>query len=557
MRFPGGPIAEEAIIRRVALAPLLLALAAVLWFALLDVPRLFEPDEGRYGEIPREMVASGDWVTPRLDGIKYFEKPPLQYWATAVAFRLFGAQAWTVRLFPCLAGLLGIGLSYALARALYDRRTAALAALIQAGALLYLAMARFATLDMGLCCALQVALTALVLLCARPAPAPGTGWRMPALLGVGVALAVLAKGLIGIVIPGAAALLYLLWMRDWRLPLRARPWWTLGALALLAAPWFVLVSQRNPEFPHFFFIHEHLQRYLTRIHERYQPAWFFIPVLLLGFLPWTTLLPRAVRAAWQEAGRGERASAMLLCWAAVVFGFFSASQSKLVPYILPMFPALAMLTARTLARLPPGRFAGHLLAVALFALLLALAVVVLWQLPAGARLAAGAASRDIYGIAAAFLLLAGGSGAGALLERGGQRIAAAGAAAAGVLLMAVAALFAVAGLPRQATLAELERHTAPRIGADTRVFCVNDYWQPLPFYWRHTCTLVGWRGELDFGLQQQPQLALADLDAFAQQWRASTDALAILRPRDYDALAALGLPMRVIYTAPSYMAVVR
>ena len=146
--------------------------AAVLWFGPLNMPHLFDPDEGRYAEIPREMVASGDWVTPRLDAIKYFEKPVLQYWATAVAFELFGEHAWSARLWPALCGFLGLLLTWALAREIYDERSAALAAIIQGSSLLYLALARIATLDMSLSFGLQIALCALVLLARQRAPGP-------------------------------------------------------------------------------------------------------------------------------------------------------------------------------------------------------------------------------------------------------------------------------------------------------------------------------------------------------------------------------------------------
>src|ERR1700689_1902518 len=341
---------------------------ALLWFLPLDRPHLFDPDEGRYAEIPREMVASGDWVTPRLDAIKYFEKPPLGYWATALAYKTFGQHPWTVRLWPALSGFLGLILTFALGRSLYDQRIALLAVLVQASALLYVAMARIATLDMSLSFGLQIAMTALVLM-VRPAPRQQSGsWRLPLLLGVGVALAVMSKGLVGILIPGAVAVLFMLLHRDWRLALRAQPWWTVGALLLLAATWFALVSAPNPEFAHFFFIFQHFQRYLNRADfDRYQPVWFFLPVLALGLLPWTTLLPGALGGAWRAARAGDRPTSMLLLWAGFVLVFFSLSQSKLTPYILPMLPALSLLIGRAIAGLPALRFASHLRAVAILA----------------------------------------------------------------------------------------------------------------------------------------------------------------------------------------------
>jgi 4-amino-4-deoxy-L-arabinose transferase-like glycosyltransferase len=531
---------------------------ALLWFLPLDWPHLFDPDEGRYAEIPREMVASGDWVTPRLDGIKYFEKPALGYWATAAAFEVFGQHAWTVRLWPALTGMLGLMLTFALGLRLYDQRAALLAVLVQASALLYVAMARIATLDMGLTLGLQMAMTALALLVQRPEVPWIKTWRLSLLLGVGVALAVMTKGLVGILIPGAVAVLFMLLHRDWRLLLRAQPWWTLAALLLLAAPWFVLVSARNPEFAHFFFIFQHFQRYLsTAQFDRYQPAWFFLPVLALGFLPWTTLLPGTLLSAWRAARGGERATALLLLWAAFVLLFFSMSQSKLTPYILPLFPALSLLTGRAIAELPAARLAAHLRAVAWFAAGVGAIVLLLWWAPPAAALVARASTISILGFAAAFLLLALGAGFGARLGRRGLVLGAAAATCLGGLLLAQSALLAADYLPRMRSLVQLTQQLRPWVGPGTPVYCVNVYPQPLPFYLQRTCTLVGYRGELDFGLKQEPWLALADLKQFALAWQQQSDALAILRPEDYQELEALGAPMRVIYTAPSLVAVRR
>jgi 4-amino-4-deoxy-L-arabinose transferase-like glycosyltransferase len=531
---------------------------ALLWFLPLNQPHLFDPDEGRYAEIPREMVASGDWVTPRLDAIKYFEKPPLGYWATATAFKLFGQHAWTVRLWPALSGMLGLLLTFSLGRRLFDQRAALLAVVVQASALLYVAMARVATLDMGLSLGLQLAMTALALLVQPPRAGDRRSARLPLLLGLGVALAVMSKGLVGILIPGAVAVLFMLIYRDWRLPLRAQPWWTLAALLLLAAPWFVLVAARNPEFAHFFFIFQHFERYLNSAQfDRYQPAWFFLPVLALGFLPWTTLLPQAVLAGWRAARGGERASSLLLIWAAFVLLFFSLSQSKLTPYILPMLPALSLLTGRAIAELPPARFAAHLRAVAVLAAAIAAAVLILWLLPAMAPLVARASSVSIAGFAVAFALLALGAALGARLGRRGAVLGAAVAAGLGALLLAQSALLAADYLPRMRTVVDLTQQLRPRVTSATRVYCVNGYLQPIPFYLQRPCTLVGYRGELDFGLKQEPGLALADIRQFVPEWQQQTDALAILRPVDYQELEALGAPMRVIYTAPSFVAVIR
>jgi 4-amino-4-deoxy-L-arabinose transferase-like glycosyltransferase len=550
---------------------------ALLWFGPLNTPHLFEPDEGRYAEIPREMVASGDWVTPRLDGIKYFEKPALQYWATAAAFTVFGQHAWTARLWSALSAYLGLLLTFALARRLYDVRTAQLAVIVQASSLLYIGLARITTLDMSLCFSLQLALYALALLAQQRAAVPRAkvqgaanadesplssastaGRQLPLLLGIGIALAVLSKGLVGILIPVAVAGIYFLWRRDWSLPLRARPWWGLLALLVLAAPWFLLVSQRNPEFAHFFFVVQHFQRYLsTAGFDRYQPAWFFIPVLLLGVLPWTTLLPGALQRAWLASRDGENGTALLLVWTVFVFVFFSLSHSKLIPYILPLLPAISVLLARYLASLPAPRFARHLSALALFGGVVAVALVVLWQVPAAAALAARASTGSIVGFAAAFLLLAAAAAAAAGLAQRNRPMAAAAIAGLGGWMLAQCLLLGAEQLPRMRDLVTLEQDVKPWIGNSTRLYCVNDYLQPLPFYWRRTCTLVGYRGELDFGLKQEPARWIPDLAQFERDWQSQDDALALLRPEDYRDLAALGLPMRVIYTSRSLVAVKR
>jgi 4-amino-4-deoxy-L-arabinose transferase-like glycosyltransferase len=541
-------------------------LLAALWFLPLNIPHLFDPDEGRYGEIPHEMVASGDWVTPRLNGIMYFEKPALQYWATAAAYELFGEHAWTVRLWPALTGFLGLLLTWLLARRVYDTRTAALAVVIQGSAILYLAMARIATLDMALSFTLQLALAALVLLVHPPAPpssAHSERARLAAsgpaaiLLGVGMALAVLTKGLVGILIPAAVGGLYMVLTRDWRLLLRAQPWWTLVALALIAAPWFIVVSVRNPGFAHFFFIHEHFERYLTRAHARYEPDWFFIPVLVLGFLPWTGLLPRTLFDAWRAARRGERVTTMLLIWAVFVFGFFSVSQSKLIPYIVPMLPALALLAARSLSSLPAERFARQLRALAVGTAALGIAILVAWKLPAAAVLVARASTGALVGFAAAFLLLALAAAVGAGLAARMGPTAAAVAAGCGGLLFVQLGLLAADALPRMRSVTELAQRLEAQVGPATHIYCVQVYVQPIPLYLSRPCTLVGYRGELDFGLTQEPQRWIADLPQFARRWQEESDAAAIVAPDALPQLQALGVPNRVIYTAPSFVLMVR
>ena len=235
---------------------LLLALTAlVIWFSNLDSRKLIKPDEGRYAEISREMAASRDWVTPRLNGIKYFEKPPLHYWVTATAFSLFGPHEWTARLWSALSGVLGVILAWYGGQRLFGAAAGVYAAVVLGSSLMYVVVGHLNTLDMGLTLFLFAALCAFLLAQRDQATARENAvWMHTA--WAAMAGAVLSKGLVGIVIPGATLVLYTLIQRDWR------PWGRLhlisGSLLFLAitAPWFVLVSMRNPEFAWFFFVHE-------------------------------------------------------------------------------------------------------------------------------------------------------------------------------------------------------------------------------------------------------------------------------------------------------------
>ena len=542
--------------QRLWIAALLGAMA--LWFLPLQTYRLFNPDEGRYAEIPREMVASGDWVTPRLDALKYFEKPPLQYWTTAVAYRLWGQHEWTARLWVALCGFLGLLLTAWIGARLYGALSGALAALVQAGSLLYLALSRISTLDMGLTVTLELALAGLVLLLRPPfggARAPTRGAAL--LLAVGVALAFLSKGLVGILIPGAVAAAYVLLRRDWSLLWRARPWWILAALLLIAAPWVWLVEQRNPGFAQFFFVHEQFARFLTRVHQRYQPDWFFIPVLLAGFMPWTPLLPAIVRRCWRDSRAGDAVALLLAIWIIFSFAFFSLSQSKLIPYILPVFPALALLTGRALGALERPVIRRSLAISAAIWLALAGLVAMLWRWPAlikGFDIPPGpAVPLSIVALLLASLVTV--AAAGQVLRRGPLPAAALAALSTAVL---VGILLPAAGqLPRPRELQRLMAAASDQLHEGTAVYCVDDYEQSVAFYLRRTCTLTGYRGELDFGLNQEPAKWIADLGGFASRWRSETDALALIRPESYVELQRMGLPMRVIYTAPTLVAVVR
>jgi 4-amino-4-deoxy-L-arabinose transferase-like glycosyltransferase len=528
----------------------LLGLAlAICWLVALAPRHLAKTDEGRYAEISREMVQSGDWITPRLDGIKYFEKPALQYWATALADEVLGVSEFSARLWTGLTGLIGLAALGLAARRVYGRATAISAVAVLASSVLYLVMGHIDTLDMGLTGFMTVTLAGLL---ASQFSGRASDARLVYVAWAGAALAILSKGLIGLVLPGAAAVLYILIERDWRMLERVRIGSGLLLLLAISAPWFVLVSRANPEFPHFFFIHEHVERFLTHEHNRVGPWWYFIPVLAFGALPWLSVLPQALARVWLAAvpaspdlQRQAKADRLLFIWAVFIFVFFSASGSKLPSYILPIMPALALLIARALrvARLP------NLVAHARIVLALALAALLFGLF--ASHLAGAADERLAYQELGHFLA------AGCALLAAGAYLAARafnrGLRERGVLLLAVAALVCgltgVAGydaFDRFASAEYVAERIAPLLTQDTQLYSVEMYEQTLPFYLKRTMTLVNHRDELDFGLSQEPERWIPTLSQFQARWDADARAVAVMPPSTFDKLRAIHLPMQVV-----------
>jgi 4-amino-4-deoxy-L-arabinose transferase-like glycosyltransferase len=314
---------------------------SVLWFALLAERPLFDPDEGRYAEIPREMLSAGDWI-PHLNALVYLEKPPLQYWITALAFRSLGEREFTARLCTGVAGYATLAMVYFVGRRLWGAAAGLRALLFTAASTLFVLLAHQLTLDMLLGACLTAALSCFLLAQARAAP-PRMDARLLGRDGAGGANQRIDRRCHS----GRRTLHYVLWQKQWRLVRELNLRCGLPAFTAIAAPWFVCAARANRQFLHFFFVREHLQRFLTPIEHRTRPWWFFAPVLVVGITPW---LPQAARALLMplkaSAPPGEfDARRLLWIWCVFVLVFFSCSDSKLIPYILPAIPALALLCA--------------------------------------------------------------------------------------------------------------------------------------------------------------------------------------------------------------------
>ena len=513
---------------------LALALAfALVWMGTLGCRKLVTPDEGRYAEISREMVLSGDWVTPRLNGIKYFEKPPLQYWATAAAFKVFGETEFAARLWTGLAGLLAVLASFFTGRRLFGAEAGLIGAAVCASSLLFVFMGHFNALDMGLAGMLHLTLCGF-LLAQRGSAQESRIWMLAA--WAALALAVLAKGIVALVLTGGTLVLYSLATRDFS------PWKRLapvsGTLLFLAvaAPWFVAVSAANPEFARFFFIHEHFERFLTKTHGRVEPAWYFLPVLAIGFLPWTAAVLHAVLpVAWRRDGAGFQPRRFLLLWCLVVLGFFSASGSKLPSYILPLFPALALLAGEALPRLSSRALRGHLVVLAA----LASAALILAPRAAGLdeEVPGTMAEYAKWLTASAAVLLATMLAALWLVVRE-RRTGALLLVAGGAFLTGTGALLGHDSLSRTQSAYHIASAIKPLLRPDVPFYSVHMHDQTLPFYLGRTVTLVEYRDEFDFGLRQEPQHAIPTLAEFRQRWLADADAFAVMRPDIHAGFAA-------------------
>jgi 4-amino-4-deoxy-L-arabinose transferase-like glycosyltransferase len=524
-----------------------------LWFALLAKRPLYEPDEGRYAEIPREMLSGGDWVIPHLNSLVYLEKPPLQYWLTALAFRGFGQNEFTARLCTGLAGYLSLATVFFLGLRLWGFDAGVRALLFTSASTLFVLLGHQLTLDMLLSFFLLASLGCFLLAQEnRDNPRRWRSWMMGCWMAM--AFAVLTKGLIGVLIPAATLASYVVWQRDWPLLRRLNFRWGLPLFAAIAAPWFVLAARANAHFLTFFFVREHLQRYLTPIEHRTEPWWFFAPVLAVGIMPW---LPQAARALvlpfTERAPRGQLVAARLLwIWCVFVLVFFSASSAKLIPYILPAIPALALLCASR----KTGDSRASLLMGALLSLASSLGIMAYangWWSSDGAR-ALLPLIRPVLFWTSTLLVL------GALIcalcaWQGRPRAALAAASAAWFLAsgsILVAADDAQSLFSSKDAALLLLRHPV-----HVPIFAVQSYEQSLPFYLQRSLILVDYRGELDFGLTQDPERGIATLGQFAALWLPLNDGFAVMPPRTRDRLSGLGVPMREIARFPEIVVVSR
>ncbi|MBS0631576.1 MAG: glycosyltransferase family 39 protein [Verrucomicrobia bacterium] len=525
---------------------LVLVFAVLFGFRLGSYP-LSNPDEGRYAEIPREMVATGDWVTPRLNGVNYFEKPPLMYWATAACLKVFGPSEWSMRAMPALFGLGGVLLAYAAGRRLHSREAGLASAAVLGTSLLWFALGRIMLLDMAVSALMSAALFCFILGVREPAGSRRR-WLFYGLYAA-MALATLTKGLIGFMVTGAVMFLWLLVFNQWKrlLPLYL-PTGSLLFLAI-AAPWHVLAALHNETWVHRYFYYEHWQRFTSPVADRPGAWWYFIPIVLLGLFPWTgflwTALRDNLRGGW--AARKENADAwFLVTWAVFIFLFFTKSNSKLVPYILPVFPPLAVLIGISIANaLKKGAAASAELKIGLRAFsficgILGVALIVVVLRSDVIKDPQQLLALRPFAFIMAAMLLAGGVMAPWLARNRG-----AGAALAAVIYTMALFLgvltFAAPHIQKPGTK-ELAAIVTARAQPGDRVLHYHEFFHDFTFYAHRLVDVVDFKGELELEEDAAARASGRFMDeaTFRRLWTGPGRVWAVARIKDVDPASKSG-----------------
>ncbi|MDP8263153.1 MAG: glycosyltransferase family 39 protein [Candidatus Ancaeobacter aquaticus] len=312
-------------------------LSSILLFFKIGDRHLWYKDEGRYAEIPREMVATGDYIAPHLNYVKYFEKPVLCYWMTALSYKAFGVNEFAARFPMALLGLITICAVYLFGKEFFGEREGFLSTLILLATIGFYLVNRYVVLDGPFTCFFTVSMCLI-----------WAGYRKNRLsycllAYASMGCAVLTKGLIGVVLPVLIVGSYILVTRKWNVVKKLCIVRGVLVFCAVTVPWFYMVTRAHPEFFNFFFIQEHFLRYLTDAAGRQEPFYFFLIIGSIFFAPWTVFVPVAIKKLFQIKDENVKSTLIFLnIWWVAILVFFSLSQSKLPPYILPMVPALAL-----------------------------------------------------------------------------------------------------------------------------------------------------------------------------------------------------------------------
>jgi 4-amino-4-deoxy-L-arabinose transferase-like glycosyltransferase len=525
------------------LITLVLGTFYMLW---LGSHALFTPDEGRYSEVAREMVATGDYITPRLNGVAFLDKPVLYYWLQASAIKLFGLKEWALRFWPTLMGLFGCIITYLAGRLLYSRRTGILAAIVLAINPLYYGAAHYANLDLEV--AVLIASTLFFTLLALKEELSKYRTLFLFLAYILAGLAALTKGLIGLAFPIMILGSWIVILHRWRILLKMHLITGLIIFFAVAAPWYWLVQQANPQFFHFFFVMQQLQRFLTQAYfNNATPMWFYLPIVLAGFLPWSVFLLQALTRQIKCVIKNRYQHPIelfLLLWCIIVFVFFSIPKSKTIGYILPLFPALALIVGNYLDHYWEKPQAKGILLGSLSFILLSIVVVIICLLAPHIQTWGVAAGLVPYLYIIAALFLIGGLYISYLFRKNNvtKLFACLTLISAGFLLV----LQPSAAIINQKTIKPLALQLKSIAAPQDEVVTFYKYYQDLPIYLERRITIVAdwhasdishndnWLRELWFGMPFQDTSAwLIEEPTFWQRWNSQKRVFVLMNAQDY------------------------
>jgi len=466
---------------------------AVLYFWQLGSYGLMNPDEGRYSEIPREMLESGDYLTLHLNYVSYFEKPPLHYWLTAASFLVFGQNEFAARFIPALMGFLTILMTWFTARKFEGEDTANFAAIILGTSALFFAISRINITDMTLSFFLTLSLFSFYIFYKENRK------RWLYIFYAALACATLAKGLIGVVLPAGVIFCFMLFTRDWRIMKRLFLTPAILVFFLICVPPFYLVCKKNPDFFYFFFIQEHFLRYATKMHDRYEPVWFFIPIIIGGFFPWLGGLFVSFKNYFSK----KEENVYLVIWVLIITLFFSVSHSKLAPYIIPVYPALAILIAKNLVQLKDKGTTKAIKAclgfLTFFTIVLVMAAVLILNGIIPIRkiqdvLLYRVPLTCLCMLCVVFCIIL-----WTMLNRPKKLF---------VFYSLFAFCFILTALPaikilgNERSTRNLNKILVPLLNPQDKVLNFRDYQQDLPFYTKRRVAIAGWTGELYYGREK-------------------------------------------------------
>ncbi|MDX7999413.1 lipid IV(A) 4-amino-4-deoxy-L-arabinosyltransferase [Xenorhabdus sp. Reich] len=322
----------------------LMALFFILTYLLpLDSRLLWQPDETRYAEISREMLLRGDWIVPHFLDIRYFEKPVAGYWINNISQWIFGHNNFAVRFGSVFSILISAVLLYRLAMMMWQcRQTAFVAGLIYISMFIVLSIGSYSVLDPMF----SLWITAGIVSCYWALKAGSTRERVLAwsVLGLTCGMAFMTKGFLALALPVITMIPITMYQKRFLEMIR------FGSLAvifavLISLPWVIAIALREPDYWHYFFWVEHIQRFASEKAQHIAPIWYYVPILILGVIPWLGLLPGALFKSWKEK-KSHPEMFFLFCWFVVPLVFFSIAKGKLPTYVLPFIGPLAVMMAK-------------------------------------------------------------------------------------------------------------------------------------------------------------------------------------------------------------------